>query len=45
MMWNMFQINNKDTTFEQVATGGFISFKQIVLYVWWTSDDRSYSIS
>ena len=30
---------------EQVSTGGVISFKQIALYVWWTSDDRSYLIS
>ena len=30
---------------EQVIIGGIISFKQIALYVWWTSDDRSYLIS
>ena len=30
---------------EQVIIGGVISFKQIVLYVWWATDDRSYLIS
>ena len=30
---------------EQVIIGGVIPFKQTMLYVWWTSDDRSYLIS
>ena len=30
---------------EQLITSGVISFKQIVLYVGWTSEDRSYLIS
>ena len=30
---------------EQVIIGGVICFKQIVLYLWWTSEDRSYLIS
>ena len=30
---------------EQLITSGVISFKGIVLYKWWTSDDRSYLIS
>ena len=29
---------------KQVIIGGVISFKQVVLYVWWTTDDRSYLI-
>ena len=49
-MGNVFKVNNKDILFqcvfvEQVITGGVISFKQIVLHVWWTLDDQPYLIS
>ena len=46
MPWGYFTPYSNVCVFdlEQVITGGVTSFKQIVLYLWWTSHNQSYLI-